>query len=89
MTKSALKRRQFLKVAGVGLATAVVAKPAIAQVNPTIKWRLTSSFPRSLDTLYGSVETLSKFVAEATDNQFRCKHLQLAKSSPASMPWMR
>jgi hypothetical protein len=71
MTKSALKRRQFLKVAGVGLATAVVAKPAIAQVNPTIKWRLTSSFPRSLDTLYGSVETLSKFVAEATDNQFQ------------------
>jgi TRAP-type mannitol/chloroaromatic compound transport system substrate-binding protein len=71
MMKSAVKRRQFLKVAGVGLATAVVAKPAIAQVNPTIKWRLTSSFPRSLDTLYGSVETLSKFVAEATDNQFQ------------------
>jgi TRAP-type mannitol/chloroaromatic compound transport system substrate-binding protein len=65
-----MKRREFLKAAGVGLATSAVAAPAIAQSMPEIKWRLTSSFPKSLDTLWGSGETFAKYVAEATDNKF-------------------
>ena len=66
-----MKRRQFLQAASVGLAATAVAKPAIAQTNPAIKWRLTSSFPKSLDTLFGASETIAKFVAESTDNQFQ------------------
>jgi TRAP-type mannitol/chloroaromatic compound transport system substrate-binding protein len=48
-----VERRSFLKNAGVGLAAGSVAMPAIAQNAPTIKWRLASSFPKSLDTIYG------------------------------------
>jgi TRAP-type mannitol/chloroaromatic compound transport system substrate-binding protein len=48
-----------------------MAAPAIAQSMPTIKWRLTASWPKSLDTLYGGCETLSKYVSEATDNRFQ------------------
>ncbi|HEY7246305.1 MAG TPA: TRAP transporter substrate-binding protein [Xanthobacteraceae bacterium] len=66
-----MKRRDFLKVAGTGLAGSAVAAPAIAQSMPEIKWRLTASWPKSLDTLYGSLETLAKYVAEATDNKFQ------------------
>jgi TRAP-type mannitol/chloroaromatic compound transport system substrate-binding protein len=66
-----MKRRQFLKSASVGLAATAVARPAVAQSNPTIKWRLTSSFPKSLDTLYGASETIARIVAESTDNQFQ------------------
>ncbi len=66
-----MKRRQFLKVAGAGLATSAIAAPAIAQSMPEIKWRLTSSFPKSLDTIFGAAETFSKAVAEATDNKFQ------------------
>src|SRR5258708_40300111 len=66
-----MKRRQFLKAAGIGVAATAIAKPAIAQTNPAIRWRLTSSFPKSLDTLYGAMETIARFVAESTDNQFQ------------------
>src|SRR5436853_3935556 len=66
-----LKRRDVLKAGGAGLAATAVAAPAIAQSMPEIKWRLTSSFPKSLDTLYGAAEVFSKAVAEATDNKFQ------------------
>jgi TRAP-type mannitol/chloroaromatic compound transport system substrate-binding protein len=66
-----MKRREFLKAAGLGVAGSAVAAPAIAQSMPEIKWRLTSSFPKSLDTIYGASEAFAKAVAEATDNRFQ------------------
>ncbi len=66
-----MKRREFLKTAAVGAAAAAVAKPAVAQSMPELKWRCTSSFPKSLDTIYGAAEIFAKAVAEATDNKFR------------------
>jgi len=66
-----MKRRQFLQAATVGAAATAVAAPAIAQTMPETKWRLTSSFPKSLDTIYGAAEVFSKAVAEATDNKFQ------------------
>ncbi|MGQ3355738.1 MAG: TRAP transporter substrate-binding protein [Phreatobacter sp.] len=66
-----MKRRNFLAASGAGLAAAAVAAPAVAQSSPEIKWRLTSSFPKSLDTIYGGAETIAKQVAELTDNKFQ------------------
>ena len=66
-----MKRREFLKAAGVGLATSTIAAPAIAQSMPELKWRLTASWPKSLDTLYGGCEYFAKRIAEITDNRFQ------------------
>jgi TRAP-type mannitol/chloroaromatic compound transport system substrate-binding protein len=69
-----VKRREFMvgiSAIGAGAAAAAVARPAIAQSMPELRWRLTSSFPKSLDTLYGASEVFAKAVAEASDNKFQ------------------
>lgn len=67
-----MKRRAFLTGAGASLA-ATVAAPAIASTEPEIKWRLASSFPETLDTIYGAAELLSKRVAALTNNKFQIR----------------
>jgi TRAP-type mannitol/chloroaromatic compound transport system substrate-binding protein len=69
--ENSMKRRDFIKATGIGVAGAAVAAPAIAQSSPEIKWRMTTSWPKSLDTLYGGCEVMAKAVAEATDNKFQ------------------
>jgi TRAP-type mannitol/chloroaromatic compound transport system substrate-binding protein len=66
-----MERRSFLKKAGVGLAAGAVALPALAQNAPTIKWRIASSFPKSLDTLHGSAEFLVKRISDMTGGKFQ------------------
>ena len=69
-----MDRRSFIRKAGatgVGAAAATaLAAPAIAQSNPKITWRLASSFPKSLDTIFGGAEVFSRMVSEATDGNF-------------------
>jgi TRAP-type mannitol/chloroaromatic compound transport system substrate-binding protein len=66
-----MQRREFLKTAGTGLAMSAIAAPAIAQSMPELKWRLTASWPKSLDTLYGGCEYFARRIAEITDNRFQ------------------
>jgi TRAP-type mannitol/chloroaromatic compound transport system substrate-binding protein len=66
-----MDRRGLLKTAGLGLATTAIASPAIAQSAPAIKWRLASSFPKALDTLYNVNVTFSRLVAELSEQKFQ------------------
>src|SRR4051812_49995744 len=77
-----MKRRDFLKVSAVGAAATAVASPAIAQSSPEIKWRMTSSFPKSLDTIYGGAEQVAKYVAEMTDNKFQIQVFAAGENRP-------
>jgi len=78
-----MKRREFLKAAGAGMAASAIAAPAIAQSMPEIKWRLTASWPKSLDTLYGACETFAKYVSEATDHKFQVQAFAAGEIVPA------
>src|ERR1044072_6121387 len=78
-----MKRREFLKSAGVGLAASTaVAAPAIAQSMPEIKWRNATSWPKSLDTLYGGVEYFAKRIAEMSDNKFQIQVFAAGEIGP-------
>ncbi|HEV3239039.1 MAG TPA: TRAP transporter substrate-binding protein [Casimicrobiaceae bacterium] len=69
-----MQRRAFLKQAGVGLATAAVTAPAIGQgAQQEVRWRLASSFPRNLDTLFGAAELIAKRCAAATNGRFQIR----------------
>jgi TRAP-type mannitol/chloroaromatic compound transport system substrate-binding protein len=71
-----MDRRKLVRTAGLGAVAAAattLAAPALAQGMPELKWRLTSSFPKSLDTIYGAAEAFAKRVAELTDNKFQIR----------------
>jgi TRAP-type mannitol/chloroaromatic compound transport system substrate-binding protein len=78
-----MDRRNFIRSAGVAAAAVpALAAPAIAQSAPDIKWRMTSSFPKALDTIYGAAETFSKYVAEATDGKFQIQVFPAGEIAP-------
>jgi TRAP-type mannitol/chloroaromatic compound transport system substrate-binding protein len=69
-----MDRRSFIKKAGLATgaaAASALAAPAIAQEMPELKWRLTSGFPKSLDTLYGGAERFAKAVGDMTGGKFQ------------------
>ena len=78
-------RRSFLGKAASGLAGAGVlgacgadggggseAAPAV-QTRPRVQWRLASSFPRGLDTIFGSAEMLGEITSELTGGRFQIR----------------
>ena len=82
-----MKRREFLKNAGVGTAAgaALLATQASAQTGglPTVNWRLAASWPKSLDTLFGGAELVAKRVAEITDGKFQIRAFAAGEIVPA------
>jgi len=75
-------RRRVL-AAPAGLAAGAVAAPAVAQSAPELRWRLTSSFPKSLDTIFGAAAIFAKYVAEMTDNRFQIQVFAPGELVPA------
>mgnify|MGYP002654336271 CR=1 FL=1 len=77
-----MKRRNFLSTAAVGTIAAGLAAPAIAQTAPKVSWRLTSGFPKALDTIYGAAEDFAKYVSDATDGNFQIQSFPAGEIVP-------
>lgn len=65
-----MDRRSIIKNAGLAGVLAAGAAPALVQAQANIRWRLTSAFPKSLDTIYGAAEVFSKHVKEMSGGKF-------------------
>src|SRR5205085_9851298 len=60
-----------------------VAAPAIAQAQATVTWRMCTSWPKSLDTLFGGAEHIAKRVAEITEGKFQIRVFAAGEIVPA------
>lgn len=67
-----MSRRDFLAKSGAAVAAgATLASPAIAQTSDTIRWRMASSFPKSVEILYGTAEFIARRVGQLTGGKFQ------------------
>ena len=66
-----MERRKFLKGAGIAGVLASGTAPAVVMAQESIRWRLTSSFPKSLDTIHGAATVFAKQVADMTGGKFQ------------------
>ncbi len=65
-----MERRKFVRGAGLAGVLAAGSGPAIVHAQTTIRWRLASSFPKSLDTLFGSSELFAKQISDMSGGKF-------------------
>ncbi|HSC00837.1 MAG TPA: ABC transporter substrate-binding protein [Burkholderiaceae bacterium] len=65
-----MERRSFVRGAGIAGVLAAGVAPAV-HAQATIRWRLTSSFPKSLDTLFGVNDVFAKKVSDMTGGKFQ------------------
>ena len=66
-----MERRSFVRGAGLAGVLAAGTAPAIVHAQAKIRWRLASSFPKSLDTIFGAAEVFSKQVSDMTGGKFQ------------------
>jgi len=80
-----MNRRKFLAQGGVAVASAAAVQQAVAQAPslPNIRWRCASSFPKSLDTIYGGAELIAKRVKELTSGKFEIRVFAAGEIVPA------
>lgn len=75
-------RRDMLKVATAGAVLAIPTAPAQAQSQLEIRWRMTSSYPKALDAVYGAGDTFLRAVADMTGGRIQLQHFAAGEVVP-------
>ena len=66
-----MERRSFVRQAGLAGILAAGAAPAVVHAQANIRWRLTSAFPKALDTIYGAADTFAKSISDMSGGKFQ------------------
>jgi TRAP-type mannitol/chloroaromatic compound transport system substrate-binding protein len=77
-----MKRRTFVGGAALGVVAGGLATPSVGESPATVRWRLAASWPKSLDTIFGSVEDLCKRVGQLTEQKFMIQPFAAAEIVP-------
>src|SRR5207253_5917815 len=64
-----MDRRSLIKHAGIAGVLAAGVAPAV-HAQAAVRWRLASSFPKSLDTIYGAAEVFAQKVKQLSGGKF-------------------
>jgi TRAP-type mannitol/chloroaromatic compound transport system substrate-binding protein len=80
---SLMDRRSIIKHAGIAGVLAAGAAPAAHAQGANVRWRMASSFPKSLDTLFGAEETFAKKVGEMSGGKFTISNHAAGELMPA------
>jgi len=65
-----MERRSFVRGAGIAGVLAAGAAPAIVHAQANVRWRMASSFPKSLDTIFGAADVFAKRVKDMSGGKF-------------------
>ena len=77
-----MDRRSLIKQAGIAGVLAAGAAPAV-HAQAAIRWRLASSFPKPLDTIYGGAEVFANMVKAMSGGKFEISVHPAGELTPA------
>jgi TRAP-type mannitol/chloroaromatic compound transport system substrate-binding protein len=78
-----MKRRDFLKKAAVGVAASSVFGNVYVHAQQRVRWRCATSWPRSLDTIFGGAEDVAERVKAMTNGAFEIQPFPAGELAPA------
>ena len=78
-----MERRSFIRQTGLAGVLAAGVAPAVVHAQANIRWRLASSFPKSLDTIFGAAEVFAKKVSDMTGGKFQISTHAAGELMPA------
>ena len=78
-----MERRSFIRQTGLAGVLAAGMAPAVTHAQANLRWRLASSFPKSLDTIFGGAEVFAKKVSDMTGGKFQISTHAAGELMPA------
>ncbi|MCE9661426.1 MAG: TRAP transporter substrate-binding protein [Burkholderiales bacterium] len=78
-----MQRRSFIRKTGLAGVIAAGAAPAIVHAQAAIRWRMASSFPKSLDTIFGAAEVFAKKMSDMSGGKFQISTHAAGELMPA------
>jgi TRAP-type mannitol/chloroaromatic compound transport system substrate-binding protein len=66
-----LQRRGFITHTGLAGILTASAAPAVMAAAPAVRWRLASSFPKSLDTIFGAADVFAAKLDQMSGGKFK------------------